>query len=765
MADEHRRLSALMITDMVGYTRLSQRDEALALRLLEEHNGVVRDSVAAHGGREVKHTGDGFFVEFPSALQAVSCSIDIQRRLYDRNAKADDPNRFQIRIGLHVGDVVHREGDVFGDGVNITSRIEPLALPGGVCLSQSVQSQVWNKIDRPLKSLGPKDLKNVDLPMEVFRVVLPWEEKEEQQAEESTKSLDRTRLAVLPLGNISQDPDDVYFADGMTEELIYTLSRIKGLRVIAQTSVMAYRGTTKTIRQIGQELKVGSILEGSVRKAGDRVRITIQLVDVQSEEHLWSERYDRELADVFEIQSEISMEVAKGLKTLLKAAVETGVVQAEALEKPTDRIDAYTEYLKGRHFWNRRTRQGLLQALEHFERAISTDPEFAKAYSGIADTYGVLANHGHESHEVALPKAKEAAKTAIHLDPNLAEAHASLGLAYLQFKSDPVRAEAEFKEAIRLNPSYATARQWYAGTLQTQMRFEEAAEQAQKAIELDPMAHIMHINAASILSDMGRLEEARDHCIRAIELEPDYESAYRDLAKIDMALWSWCGAEETLAEALERNPNNTDALIERANLARILGRPDEAEKTARKAMAIAPSSPLVTDQAAQVLRSVGRAEEAIALFERLRSETAAKPWTAIMLCFTYLDVGRLDDAHRILREDEEAGKAELPGMGFWFDMANGVLAAAEGEDAEARKRVEALEGYEKLPSRHTAQAMIHFLLGEEEEAYRKLDDAMAVHDPLLLSLPGDPLFAPYRSEPRFRSVLEVMGLAQVTEAV
>ena len=227
-----------MITDMVGYTRLSQRDEALALRLLNEHNEVVRDSVDSHGGREVKQTGDGFFVEFPSALQAVSCSIDIQRRLYDRNAKADQASQFHIRIGLHVGDVVHRDDDVFGDGVNITSRIEPLALPGGVCLSQSVQAQVWNKIDRPLESLGAQELKHVDLPMEVFRVVLPWEEKAKKHAEEREVGLERTRLAVLTMANVGQDPDAGYFADGITEELIYTLSRIKGLRGIAQTSVM-----------------------------------------------------------------------------------------------------------------------------------------------------------------------------------------------------------------------------------------------------------------------------------------------------------------------------------------------------------------------------------------------------------------------------------------------------------------------------------------------------------------------------------------------
>jgi len=750
-----------MITDMVGYTRLSQRDEALALRLLNEHNEVIRDSVISHGGREVKQTGDGFFIEFPSALQAVSCSIDIQRQLYDRNAKAEESDRFHIRIGLHLGDVVHRDGDVFGDGVNITSRIEPLALPGGVCLSQSIQSQVWNKIDRPLESLGAQELKNVDLPMEIFRVILPWDEKAKKQAAERAEGLDRTRLAVLPMANISQDPEDVYFADGMTEELIYTLSRIKGLRVIAQTSVMAYRNSAKTIREIGRELNVGSILEGSVRKAGDRVRITIQLIDVTTEEHLWAERYDRELADVFEIQSEISLEVSKGLKTLLKAAVEAGVVEAE---KPTDRLDAYTAYLKGRHFWNRRTRTSVYQALEKFELAVQVDPEFAKAYSGIADCYGVLANHGYESNEVALPKAKEAAKKALELDPDLAEAHASLGLAYLQFKSDPVKAEAEFKEAIRLNPSYATARQWYSMALTMQMRLEEALEHALKSIELDPMAHIMHVNAAAALRGLGRHEEARDHYQRAIELEPDYESAYAELADVNVALWNWGGAKATLREALQRNPNNANALLARASLMLILGHDAEALSLAAKARQAAPNSAHVAEQLGWILRGAGRTDEAIELLENALNRGTAKPSAAITLLFCYIAEGRIEDARRVL--DAEGAKAiKLPAMDYWHTAARGMVAAASGDRDEAKRHCVELAEHGPASTTPSLQALICFLLGDLDEAFAYVDQAMASHDPSLPSFAVEPLLDPYRDDERFRRMLEVMGLAKVAKPV
>jgi adenylate cyclase len=756
MTDEKRRLSALMITDMVGYTRLSQRNEALALRLLDEHNGIIRDSVASHGGREVKHTGDGFFVEFPSALQAVSCSIDIQRRLYERNQSISEGERFDVRIGLHIGDVVYRDGDMFGDGVNIASRIEPLALPGGVCLSQSVQAQVWNKIDRPLKSLGSKELKNVDLPMEVFRVVLPWEKKEDEKSK--PQKLDRNRLAVLPLVNISRSPDDAYFADGMTEELIYTLSKISGLRVIAQTSVMGYKGTTKAAREIGRELKVGSILEGSVRKAGDRVRITVQLIDVRSEEHVWSERYDRELADVFEIQSEISMEVAKGLKVFIKAASLSG-----AVEKPTERLDAYTEYLKGRQFWARRTRTGLLKALEHFELAIAADPKFAEAYSGLADCYTVLANQGHEPAHAVLPKAKDAAKKALELDPDLAEAHASLGIVYLQFKEDAPAAEKEFAKAIARNPSYATARQWYSGALRAQMRYEEALGHAEKAIELDPLAHIMHVNAASILSELGRFEDAKAHLRRAIDLEPDFEESWSDLAEADMALWNWCGAEATLDTALERNPNNGSALSRKGLLLQVLGHRDEAETLLRKAVAVAPESPLVQMRVATWNRFTGRFDEAIRVYEQFYRRQTTDPWAQVMLAVTYLENGQPDEALEWIERAEGAHEKVLPKYRFLFSAVRGQIAAVQGDEQEARSCIDQIGAYKQDLRRHSAQAAIYLALGESDRAFELLEEALAVHDPRLADLPVSPVMVPYHGDPRYQRMLEVMGLAKVAK--
>jgi len=241
----------------------------------------------------VKCTGDGFLVEFSSALQAVRCAVEIQRALHERNAAVPLDRVIHLRIGIHVGDVVHRGGDIFGDGVNITARIEPLAQPGGICLSRQVYDQVWNKTDLRMASLGKKELKNVKVPVEVYEMLLPWMEN----VVLASRAEDRSRLAVLPLVSMSPEPGDEYFADGLTEELIFTLSKVSGLQVIALTSVMKYQGAKKAVSEIGSELAVGSVLEGSVRKAGNRLRITLQLIDVATESHLWAEEYDRTLRE------------------------------------------------------------------------------------------------------------------------------------------------------------------------------------------------------------------------------------------------------------------------------------------------------------------------------------------------------------------------------------------------------------------------------------------------------------------------------------
>src|SRR2546428_2236820 len=282
---------------MVGYTTLGQRNESLSLALVEEQRKLIRPILNRHRGREIKTMGDAFLVEFPSALDAVKCAYDIQRTAREYNISAPVEPRIHLRIGIHLGDVTESDGDISGDTVNVASRIEALAEDGGVCLTRQVYNHVQNKFQLPLLSLGVRPLKNVDAAIEVYKMVMPWNE---EKIAASTR-FDKRRIAVLPFSNISMNisPDsaDEYFVDGMTEELIATMSRIGGLKVIARTSVMGYKGGQKKIGEVAKELEVGSVLEGSVRKAGDRLRITVQLIDSLTSEHAWAESYDRELKD------------------------------------------------------------------------------------------------------------------------------------------------------------------------------------------------------------------------------------------------------------------------------------------------------------------------------------------------------------------------------------------------------------------------------------------------------------------------------------
>ncbi len=743
---ERRQLVALMLTDMVGYTRLSQADEARALRLLEDHGATIRDSVETHGGRAIKGTGDGFLVEFPSALQAVSCAIDIQRRFHDRNRAVAEEERFSVRIGLHVGDVVRRDDDVFGDGVNITARIEPLASPGGICASAALRDQVWNKIKPPFVSLGPQRLKNLEAPIEVFRVALPWDKPSD---EEAPARVDRARVAVLPLTNVSPDPEDDYFADGMTEELIYTLSKVPGLKVIAQTSMMAYRDTKKPIREIGRELTVGAVLEGSVRKAGERLRITVQLIDAVSEEHLWAARYDRELADVFEIQTEIAQSVAAELR---------GVLAPSVARRPTESLDAYKEYLKGRQFWSRRTKTGLYKALAHFEAAVSADPSFAKAYSGIADTYSILVNQGIEAAAAAHPKARAAAEQAIRLDPNLAEAHASLGLLALESDMDPAEAEREMRRAIELNPNYASAYHWLGLVLSVRGQDDDAGVAMGRALELDPLAHIVHIAFAEMLLESGDAETAKAHLLRARDLEPDYPGVAAGLARAEMTLWNWRGAEDALAIGLHRNPNNTAALGAKVHLALMLGDVDAARDALERAESIDPDAPDVWTQRAVFEHRTGNTEAGLRGFERVAEARPEDPFSAVRIASCLLSVDRVAEAQRWIEHVEAHRSMKLGKSRLIVDTFRGILAARQGRAEDTERALAAIRSASHSTRIHASAVFVLVAAGRHDEALDELEQALAVHDPWLTELPIEPLMRPIRSHARFQQVLDVMGL-------
>jgi adenylate cyclase len=543
LPESERRLAAIMFTDIVGYTSLTQKNETVAMELLEEQRTIVRPMLARHGGKEVKTIGDAFLIEFESALDAVRCAFDVQQSLHEFNSGRSIDRKILLRIGVHLGDVIHSQNDVYGDAVNIASRIEPLASPGGVCISEQVFDHVKNKSDFQLLSMGKKELKNVGEPVEVFRVVFPWERQES-----TTAVLDKRRIAVLPFTNLSSDPEEGYFADGMTEELITSLSGVRQLTVIARTSIMKYKGSQKGASEVGKDLSAGTLLEGSVRKAGTRVRITAQLIDSATEGHLWAQNYDRQLDDVFAIQSEIAEKVAGELRVRL---VEDDKKLIE--KKATENTEAYTYYLRGRGLVQERTEPSLRQASGLFEKAISLDPSFARAYAGLALCYVMLVNDGYEAFEQAIPKADIAVKKALELDPELAEAHATL--ASVDFQVDEiVDGEKEATQAAELNPSLPEPHRVLANMALLKGNTERAIEEAEACYRLDPMSPSYIGLLGSYYFYLGRESDALRFWEKTLQLAP--ARTYRNMTEYHIQKGDFDKARETFSVAEKLEPTH-----------------------------------------------------------------------------------------------------------------------------------------------------------------------------------------------------------------
>jgi adenylate cyclase len=480
-----------MFTDMVGFSSHAQSDEAAALQLLDRHNRLLRPIFAKFHGREVKTVGDAFVVEFESALDATRCALDIQRMLHYYNLRITDPWKIRIRIGIHVGDVVETNGDVLGDSVNIAARIVTLAGPEGVCLTQQVYDQVATKAGTTFEKLPPVSLKNVSVPGSIYCVVPVWNEAPARGRE---KPSSRNRLvAVLPLASISPDPQDGYFADGLTDELISELSQVRGLSVIARTSVAPYKTAPKTIAEVAHELQVDTVVEGSVRKSGSQVRISLTLVDAETQQRLWTHRYDREVDDVFAVQEDIAKRTSKALRLEID---KSDRAEERPVAVPNPRFgtvttgEAYDHYLRGlvaassRHNGARDHEE----APRHFELATQLDPNLAEAYAAWANYYVTIAGDEVPMREV-IPRARELAQRALEISPDLSDAHSALGNIALQFDHDWQRAETEFSDAIALNASNVVAYRFYGMLLRILGRYEEAKQVIRRTILLDPGGH------------------------------------------------------------------------------------------------------------------------------------------------------------------------------------------------------------------------------------------------------------------------------------
>ncbi|QQG48185.1 MAG: tetratricopeptide repeat protein [archaeon] len=605
-----RRLGAIMFTDLVGYTSMSSRDESSALELLGELKGVLGSVFSSHEGRIVKTLGDGFLVEFGSAVEAVDCAVEVQRKMGSFNEGRERDEGVRVRIGIHVGDIVHSDGDVLGDAVNIASRVEPLAEPGGICITRQVVDQIAGKVKWQITPMGERTLRSLPGPMEVFKVLA-------QPAERAGRPggiLDPHRVAILPFSNLSPDPNDRYFADGMTEELISTVSKISGLNVISRASAMKYRDTTLPMDQVGRELRVGAILEGSVRKAGNKVRIAAQLLEVDMDRYVWSQSYDRDLTDILDVQEEIAKQVAEGLKLKLLNK------DVQVLEKrSTSNAEAYTLYLKGRFYWGERTLEGTQKAVKYFEEAVRLDPKFASAYSGLADCYLIFADYGWMAPAAAGDRARDYALKALELDDSLAEAHASLGLMLVNHSWDFATGERELRKALELNPNYGQAFHWYGTTLMFQGRNEEALKLIEKAMELDPFSVILAQSRGVCLFRLGKLEEAFEQFSEVKKESPGLPSIDFWLSLVLSKQSRFVEAIEASKHEIAANGNEPGAKLDLAFIYTLAGNGDEAKRILDEVMALKDVYVSPTSLGIALL-GLGKDDEAFGFLEKAATE-------------------------------------------------------------------------------------------------------------------------------------------------
>src|SRR6266480_3958934 len=521
-----RRLTAILAADVADYSRLMGLDEAGTARTLHEHRAAVDPIVAHYGGRIVKTTGDGVLLEFPSIVAAVDCAVVVQNLMRERNRDVPEERRMLFRIGINLGDVLIDGDDILGDGVNIAARLEGVAEPGGICVSDDVYRQVSGKLDVSFEDMGNRQLKNIARPVHAYRA--RFVDVPTSRTSASILPLpDKPSIAVLPFTNLSSDPEQDYFADGMVEEIITALSHFRQLFVIACNSSFTYKGRAVDVKQVGRELGVRYVLEGSVRKAANRVRITGQLVDTATGAHLWAERFDGGLGDIFDLQDHVTESVVGAIAP----AVEKAEIE-RAKRKPTESLDAYALYLRGlARFYQFANRQANDEALRLFNSAIELDPDFASAYARAALCYVRAKTNGWISgapNEIA--EVKRLAQRAVELGKDDAFALAASGYALAFVVRDLGVGAALIDRALVLNSNLAVA--WsYGGWVKNFLGEPEAAierfARAMRLSPLDPFVPAMRAGTAHAHFFLGRYDEAASWAAMALQDNPDYQPGLR----------------------------------------------------------------------------------------------------------------------------------------------------------------------------------------------------------------------------------------------
>jgi len=559
-----------MFADMVGYTALMQEDEDLAKTSRDRNRESLVSRVGEYNGQILQFYGDGALSVFQSAIQAVQASIAIQEDLRA-------PPIVPVRIGLHTGDIIYDDEGVFGDGVNLAARVQALAVPGGILVSEKVYDEVKNQRGIETRTMGSFALKNVKRPMEIWAIVNPGLAVPDPADLGSRPSQPRNSVAVLPFMNMSNDPENEFFSDGITEELINALTRINGLQVTARTSSFAFKGENRDIREIAEQLGVTTVLEGSVRRAGDRVRITAQLINAVDGYHLFSKSYDRELLNIFDTQDEIAETIAAELQDRFEpcpaALPETRKDEQAESKRPVVEspipggpgaiiphqhfhdTEAYTEFLKGMHRFSQWTPEGSRAAIRHFDASIRMDPTCALPYSGKATAYTFLAAMGQMPGTMAFPRAREAALKALSLEEATGPSHAAMATVFFFYDWDFQAAYEHFQKALTLTPGSADLRRLYALYLLAMGELDAAEEELQWAVQMDPLSPPIRAALGEALLHSLRFEEAESELRRVLELDPDFRSAREALG------WTFSARgmyQEALNELEEINRRTRD---------------------------------------------------------------------------------------------------------------------------------------------------------------------------------------------------------------
>ena len=563
-----RRLAAILAADVVGYSRQMGADEEGTLaRLNALRSELLHPKLSEYGGRIVKTTGDGTLIEFQSAVDAVQAAIDIQQALSRRNADLPESDRIEIRMGINLGDIIVEGEDIFGEGVNVAARIEGLAEPGGICLSSIVHESVRTKLDVNFTALGEQSLKNIADPVGVYRVTLGPAALTVETPTSLESIFRHPAVAVLPFENLSGDPEQEYFADGLTEDIITALSLWRSFPVIARNSTFAYKGTSPDVRRVGNELGARYIIEGSVRKGGDRLRVTVQLINAETGHHVWAERYDRELADIFAVQDELTQKIAGIVAPRLE-----GAERQRSMAKAPSSLDAWDCYLRGMACVHEYTVAANREARDLFERAIALEATYSRGHSGLAySDYRAVWFRYAESREETLARCLAAARRAVALDdadsfahfvlsrgqylsgqfedaidqanmalainPNDVQAHLSLGHSLIS-AGRPEEGIAEVELGLRLDPRDPRAHAIHTALSYAHFstrRYEDAVAAARQAINRRSDNLDAHLMLASSLGQAGKLEEARATLDQCARIQRDFEAIPRPLQVVSPA--------------------------------------------------------------------------------------------------------------------------------------------------------------------------------------------------------------------------------------